>query len=787
MKRVWVSSVVVGLLSAAGCGPDSEPPPLIPLPAEIEARAGAFDLDEGAALSISDPSDPPLRDLAEIVAAELRSATGLSLPVTDGPAEIRLFLDPEWETPYAIPDSPLARDESYELTSGAGGIEIRAGSHAGLFYGTRTLLQLVAPDAGGRIAIPALEIRDHPRFPYRGLHLDVSRHFFSPEFIRRYIDLLARQKLNVFHWHLTDDQGWRLEIERYPRLTEVGAWRDETVLERNLDPYVGDGVPHGGFYTKEEVRKIVAYAAARYVTVIPEIEMPGHSTAALAAYPELACTPGPFEVATTWGVMEDIYCPHERTFAFLEGVLDEVMDLFPSPYVHVGGDEAPKRRWEESAAAQEVIRREGLADERELQSWFIRRIERHLADHGRRLIGWDEILEGGLPPGATVMSWRGVDGGIAAARQGHDVIMTPTSHLYFDYYQGQDTESEPLSIGGYLPLETVYSFEPVPAELTAAESGHVLGPQGNVWTEYLTTPGQVEYMAYPRTLALAEMAWTAPDRRRWASFVARLPAALARLQALGVRYRIPEPAGLHDRLTTGDSVRVELRNPLPWGVVRYTLDGSDPTALSPVYDSPLDLPVDARGVTVSARVVQPDGREGPVARSSYARTGLHPGYDIDSHALRPGLVVGYAEGDFDSATRVSDVSPARSWIAPRVEFSGAERDEAFGLRIQGYLRIPFDDIYTFEITSDDGSQLYLNDNLVVDHDGYHGATAKEGSVGLARGYHRLRLLYFQAGGGKGLGMRVRRAYGPAEPVPDSWFYVEDPLASDPDLPMTDAP
>jgi hexosaminidase len=425
------------------------------------------------------------------------------------------------------------------------GVEIRAPEPEGVFYGTRSLLQLL-PVRGGAtatagaaspaVALPFLEIADAPRFRYRGLHLDVSRHWFPVEFVKRYVDLMARYKLNVFHWHLTDDQGWRLEIRRYPRLTEVGGRRRETMVGRHFDPYVGDGVPYQGWYTQEEVRDVVAYAAERYVTVIPEIEMPGHSMAVLAAYPELACTPGPFEVATTWGVHEDILCPKEETFTFLQNVLQEVMELFPSPLLHVGGDEAPRARWIESPVAQEVIRTQGLADESELQSWFLRRIERFVGAHGRRVVGWDEILEGGLPPDAVVMSWRGVEGGVEAARQGHDVIMAPTSHVYFDYYQG-DPESEPLAIGGYLPLERVYGFEPVPEDLDAAEAAHVLGAQGNVWTEYLATPEAVEYMAFPRALALAEVVWSPRGRRDLPDFLRRLRPRLAELDALGVAYR----------------------------------------------------------------------------------------------------------------------------------------------------------------------------------------------------------------------------------------------------------
>jgi hexosaminidase len=429
--------------------------------------------------------------------------------------------------------------EGYRLTVAPERIEIAAPAPAGVFYGLQTLRQLVEHAEPLR-RVPALTVRDAPRFRYRGLHLDVGRHMFPVEFIKRYIDLMALYKINTFHWHLTEDQGWRIEIERYPRLTEVGSCRRETIVGQSFEPYVGDGTPYCGYYTREEVREVVAHAATRYVTVIPEIEMPGHSLAALAAYPELACTEGPFEVGTRWGVFEDIYCPSERTFAFLEGVLSEVMALFPGSYIHIGGDEAPKMRWEGSEVAQAVIAREGLADEHELQSWFIRRIEQFLALHGRRLIGWDEILEGGLPPKATVMSWRGMEGGIEAARQGHDVIMTPGSHLYFDHYQG-DAEAEPPAIGGYSPIEKVYAFEPVPAELTADEAEHVIGAQANVWTEYMKTPDHVEYMVFPRFLALSEVVWSPQSARDWESFVARLPQQLVLLDRLGVNYRRPVP------------------------------------------------------------------------------------------------------------------------------------------------------------------------------------------------------------------------------------------------------
>ena len=445
----------------------------------------------------------------------------------------------------AISSDASLRPESYRLAVGPDVVRIQAADAAGLLYAFQSIRQLLPPEIerervvpGIDWRLPAVEILDYPRFPYRGMHLDVSRHFFDVDFVKRFIDLMSRYKFNRFHWHLTDDHGWRIQINGYPRLTEVGAWRRETAVGNNRDPYVGDGVPHGGFYTQDQIREVLEYAAERLVTVIPEIEMPGHSTAALAAYPEFGCRPGPYEVPTSWGIKKDIYSPSDATFGFLEDVLTEVMQLFPSEYIHIGADEVPKDQWRASSLAQDVMAREGLADEDELQSWFIRRIEAFLNANGRRLIGWDEILEGGLAPNATVMSWRDMHGGVEAARQGHDVIMTPKDYVYFDYYQG-DPAGEPLAgrFGHPIPLDTVYGFEPVPDELTEREARHILGAQGNVWTEFISTPEHVEYMTYPRALALSEVVWSPKARQSFNDFHKRLSANIQRLDALGVNYR----------------------------------------------------------------------------------------------------------------------------------------------------------------------------------------------------------------------------------------------------------
>jgi hexosaminidase len=541
------------------------------------------------------------------------------------------------------------------------------------------------------------------------------------------------------------------------------------MLEKNFDPYVGDGVRYCGFYTQDQIRDVVAYAKARYVTIVPEIELPGHSKAALAAYPELGCTPGPFEVRTTWGVDEDIYCPSEATFAFLEDVLSEVIGLFPGTYIHIGGDEAPKTRWKESVVAQEVIRREGLRNEEELQSWFIRRIERFLLSHGRRLIGWDEILEGGLAPQATVMSWRGTSGGIEAARQGHDVIMTPTSHLYFDYYQGDPT-FEPLAIGGLVPLDRVYAFEPVPDSLTPEQARHILGAQGNVWTEYLKTPSAVEYMTWPRALALAEMVWSSREARNWESFAARLPLALRSLDRLNVAYRPPHVEGLEgDRLTLEDRVTIRLRTLLPDAEIRYTTDGSDPTPESLPYRGAFTVPVTESGVRVTARAFTASGRASPPRAATFTRTAYREAERLPEGGLVAGLRYEYYEDTVRSVAAIDSLRPVRVGTANAVSRRGDERPERYAIRFTGWLKVPDDALYEFALSSDDGSNLSFGERVVVDNDGFHGVEEKTGMIALRAGLHPVTVRFFQAGGGVGLTLRYRADSGVWQPVPAEWL------------------
>ena len=424
-------------------------------------------------------------------------------------------------------DASMPNDEGYRLTTDAQGVRLCARTPRGIFYGIQTLRKSMPASAqGATILLPSGQVEDQPRFAYRGMHLDVCRHFFPLSFVKKYIDLLALHNMNTLHWHLTDDQGWRLEIKKSPRLTEVGSQRSRTVIGRNSGEY--DETPHGGFYTQEEAREIVRYAQERHITVIPEVEMPGHALAALAAYPEFGCTGGPYEVCPLWGVFDDVFCiGNDQAMQFLEDVLAEVIDIFPSRYIHIGGDEAPRTRWQHCPQCQARIRAEKLkADakhsaEDRLQSYCMTRIERFLNERGRQIIGWDEILEGDVAPNATVMSWRGSAGGIQAAQMGHDVIMTPNDYCYFDYYQTKERDNEPLAIGGYVPLEKVYSLEPT-AQLTAEQARHIVGAQANLWTEYIATPEHVEYMVLPRMAALCEVQWSAPEKKSYDDFRNRL-------------------------------------------------------------------------------------------------------------------------------------------------------------------------------------------------------------------------------------------------------------------------
>lgn len=595
-------------LACASCTAEKEANyQVIPLPQEVSlTQENPFKLNENVLIAYPE-NNALLQRNAEFLSEYIQQATNYA-PKTKAIAAgeqvknaIVLGLDPS-----------IANKEGYVLTTTPEGININGQTENGVFYGIQTLRKSIPAEAKeATILIPAGEIKDEPRFSYRGMHLDVGRHFFPKEFMKKYIDLLALHNMNTFHWHLTDDQGWRIEIKKYPKLTEIGSQRSRTVIGRNTQEY--DNTPYGGFFTQEEAKEIVKYAQERYITVIPEVDLPGHMLAALAAYPEMGCTGGPYEVCPRWGIFEDVLCiGNDQTIQFLEDVMNEIIEIFPSKYVHIGGDEAPRTRWEKCPKCQARIKTEGLkADknhtaEDRLQSYCMTRIEEFLNSKGRQIIGWDEILEGDVAPNATVMSWRGMEGGIKAAQLGHDVIMTPTSFCYFDYYQTADTKDEPLGIGGYVPIEKVYSLEPVPAVLTEEQSKHILGAQANLWTEYIHSSEHVEYMVLPRMAALAEVQWTQPEKKDFKDFTKRLARLMKFYQRDGFNYA-KHVFDLKVDFTpdvTKKAVVVTLST-IDDAPIYYTLDGTEPTTASLKYTEPVSITETA---DFQAVVIRPEGK-----------------------------------------------------------------------------------------------------------------------------------------------------------------------------------
>lgn len=507
---------------AAGFVQAQETVTIIPQPAQIHLRQENFRVNEKTVIAASKGYKKEARYLQTAIQAK----TGMYLTIAGKkPGSNFIFLDHV---------ATMKEPEGYGINISSKEALIQGTDQAGVFRGIQTLLQVIKKEEDGKIFIPGMVVFDYPRFAYRGMHLDVSRHFFSLDYVKKYVDYLAMYKFNTFHWHLIDDQGWRIEIKKYPALNMFGGWRNGTIIGRY--PGTGnDNTPHGGFYTQEEIKELVNYAADRHITVIPEIEMPGHASAALAAYPKLGCTGGPYKVQETWGVFEEVFCAgNDSTFLFLEGVLDEVMALFPSKLIHIGGDECPKESWKKCELCQQRIKDKNLKDEHELQSYFIRRIEKYVNSKGKNIIGWDEILEGGLAPNASVMSWRGEEGGIEAAKQHHFVVMTPGSHCYFDHTQSRNEDS--VTIGGYTPVEKVYDYEPVPKELGPDLEKYVMGAQANLWTEYIDNFRKVEYMIFPRMLALSEVLWSQKTQRNWKEFEPRMQTHIGWLNKAGINY-----------------------------------------------------------------------------------------------------------------------------------------------------------------------------------------------------------------------------------------------------------
>ncbi len=739
---------------------------VIPEPVSVKCLKSSFVLTSETVIVV-DSKDESVLSTGQMLSETLSRLYGLEIEVTeveeDQTSTIHIL---ESEA-----DASLGA-EGYKLTVNNNGVKLQ-GLPAGLFYGIQTLLQLIPVEAAGdeKIEIPGCEIADHPRFSWRGFMLDESRHFFGSEAVKRYIDIMAMYKLNVFHWHLTDDQGWRIEIENYPLLTEIAAWREGTGKEPwtyFINPATEGKHRYGGYYTKDEIKDIIEYAAERFIMVVPEIELPGHSWAALLAYPELSCSGVPWEKPDDVPFeFSDPFCAgNEQTFEFFENVLGEVIDLFPSEYIHIGGDECKKTPWEECEKCRRRMDMEGLADVEELQSYFIKRIEKIVLSKGRRIIGWNEILEGGLAPEATVMSWQGEKGGIEAATQGHPVVMANNSKLYLNRNQFlPEKTANPKA----LLIEDVYNYNPLPEELNEKEAALILGAQACLWSEQLISEEILEIQLLPRLTAMAEIVWTTEENMDWNSYQIRLERHVQRFDLMDVSYYIPKPTGLEDQMFVGEEFLVELDEigniVYKSAIIRYTLDGSEPNKDSKIYTQPFNV---SGNTVVQAKVFMPSGKSGSPATGIIARADLQGAADPVN--LKQGMELQIFEGDITTLDDFSMMQFTRQLSSPEIHTPADVPEDRFGLLFNGYIHVPADGVYTFYTTSDDGSRLYLNGDLLVDNDGIHGMVLKYGQAALAKGMHLLKIIYFENNYGEGLKVEFEGPGLERQEIPGSILY-----------------
>jgi hexosaminidase len=695
---------------------------IIPKPNQMVCGNDFYEINRRIVLVVSDS----LRNDKSIsyFRAKIKNSTGLNLKMVSQkpPANYIEFVLNQKED-YG--------SEGYLLTVKPSSVRLSANTSRGLFYGMQSLLQLMPAEiesprktTSAEWLIPCVEIRDSPRFRWRGMHLDVCRHFVPVENIKKHLDMMAMYKLNTFHWHLTEDQAWRIEIKKHPRLTEIGSKRVE-----------GEGFEYGGYYSQEQIRDLVQYATDRHINIVPEIEMPGHALAALSAYPQLSCTGGPFSPRIVWGVEEDVFCAgKEETFRFLEDIISEVADLFPYEYIHIGGDECPKERWKECPRCQQRMKDEKLTNEHELQSYFIKRIEKTVLFHNRKMIGWDEILEGGLAPSATVMSWRGEQGGIEAASMGHDVVMTPGSHCYLDHYQGS-SKVEPVAIGGYTLLEKVYSYEPIPAKLNPDKAHHVLGTQGNVWTEYMYTPELVEYFVYPRILALAEVCWTKPELKDFGSFLSRLDNHHVRMDLKGINYHIPLPEGPANREVFVDSSVISFQTTREMTMV-YTTDGTLPHSKSKQYKHPL---VFKSNTELKVATLLKTGKTDPIRTIILEKQPFLVAEKPEN--AHKGLKVQLTRGVF---RKVAELDTVSKWhdtlqLADMKTFhQHIDYKNPSAAVITGYISVPKNRVYRFSTNADN---FFIHNRLLINNEKeVKKHSRKDATVALEAGIHPVKFV-----------------------------------------------
>ncbi|WP_298313671.1 family 20 glycosylhydrolase [uncultured Aquimarina sp.] len=732
MKRsiFYIVSILIFLISCQEKGKNTTAvnttPRITPMPLSLLEKQGSFTIDKETSLFIKKDET---KAIALFFADIIHEKTGLRLKTSDQKKENSIHL--------LIDNSLELNEEGYLLKTFENHISITSKTTKGLFYGAQSLMQLLPLISNDsfkedlQVVIPSVDIKDEPAFTWRGVLLDVSRHFFTVEFIKKQLDFLATLKINKFHWHLTDDQGWRIEIKQYPKLTEIGAKRGDTESD----------VYHG-FYTQEEVKEVVAYAKERFIDVVPEFDVPGHARAILASYPEFACVEKPFEIREIWGVDYDILCAgKEDVYVFVENVIQEMAVLFPYKYFHVGGDEVPKRSWKESELCQKLMKREGLKDEQELQSYFMARVEKILHNHNKIMIGWDEILEGGITETTNIMSWQGEKGGIKAANEGHDVIMTPLDYVYLNFYQGSK-QVEPMAFGGHTPLQKTYHYNPIPNAIKEDKRHHILGLQGNLWAEQTDNDKIAEYQLYPRLIAVAETGWSIESNKNFNSFLNRLNSIYPILDHHNINYHIPLPEGpSSDHIAFLDSVTLPFYTTHPVKMV-YTTDGSEPTNNSKEYSTALTFNTTT---TLKIASVLPHGKISKTRTINIAKESYLPSIS-ESMDLSPGLKIKTIKGHFLSIDEIQTKTPTEVAVVQNIKEANhtfdwgheVKKENFKAVFLEGYIDIPEDGIYYFSSTQD---QIWIGDKLVIDYKKTIKKHPEESSIALKKGKHKLKIIY----------------------------------------------
>lgn len=736
---------------------------IIPKPLHIKEFRGNFVLDDQIVICKNASMDSA-GTIAAYLSAEMKSLLNWNVQVAAS-AEGKKYIG--FGKLHTI--NELGK-EGYALTVNSDSIMIYANEPNGLFYGVQTLLQSIMPYTKQLVEtklleMPCVEITDHPRFAWREMHLDVSRHFFDKEFVKKYIDVLAFHKLNVFHWHLCDNQGWRIEIKKYPQLTDVAAWRKDSTLDMEACKDPKDKC-YGGYYTQDDIREVVKYAQDRFITVLPEIEMPGHSWFALYAFQELNCDGKPWRMPDSVSFQQTgPYCVgNEKTFEVLENIISEVIDLFPSPYIHIGGDECNKEPWKKCPKCQKRMKDEGFTHVDQLQSYLITRMEKFINSKGRQIFGWDEILEGGLAPDAAVMSWRGEKGGIEAAKQKHQVVMTPGEFLYFGEEQPR-LSSDTRIKRGFLTLETTYGYNPVPQELSAEEKKFVIGTGGCIWTEGTFNNTEAMQTLLPQISALSEMAWIPEENKNYNDYISRLLLQYGRYDQKNWEYNIHFPVGYTNEIFCGDSTSIAITSEMPWLDIRYTTDGSEPTISSTLYTGPVVI---KENCTLKSKCFLPGGKSSITRSGEIRKVSLMKA--AEAADVKPGLALKIYSGKIDSLSQFASLKQINEGVANVIAIPDSMKGDFFALEFSGYIKIEKDGVYTLSTISDDGSCLFIDDEVTVDQDGVHGSIEKYRHLALAAGLHKIRVQYFEARFGQDLKVLIESKEMKQQEIPAALLY-----------------